>query len=445
MRLAETTNQTKSEHSNEAELFAAFIDAIGRPIADLKVKIDTGDNVLDLKTDSNGTLPVINLGAGKHKGKICAVLPTGQEEVALKFELSLGMNSYVCESPYVLVTGKTFKHEGTPTPLIRGEVKKPGSTTDTRSEAGNPVKQSIVQDCPNSDNLKLTPNQQYKQFILNAAKHGDLTPQGVAALINTEAGRIVYEFEKPVLNKKGKPILNKDGKPKTKKVKVPSKEWLPTATNSKSTARGLTQFLVGTWAGQALIKGSYLNTQAMSRGYVVEETQKHKKPGKKKGTFVETESKKLIIKDKTKLLAMRDEPEISIMVSVDYGVQNFKGLAKEDFKLSGINSSEKTKLFYLMHHLGLGDAVDFINNEIEEGHAKKIFSDQIGAKAVEERAKLEENHSYVLAHRRWLIGFIDNHITPKSFSCDQSKIDEAKSLFDLVITVGGSNPKNFSI
>ena len=444
--LTEPTLELSPEQNAEPEIFAAFIDAIGRPIADLKIKLDTGDNVLELTTDSNGALPVINFGQGKPKGKIYALLPNGKEEVALKFELTLGLSSYTCESPYVLIPGKTFKHEGVPSSQIKGEKQTPlGSIKDKRSLAGNPVKECTVHDCPNSDNLKLCPNHQYKQFILNAAKHGDMIPQGVAALINTEAGRVVYEYEMPVLNKKGKPVLNKDGVARTKKVKVTSKEWLPTATNSRSTARGLTQFLAGSWKGQALLRGSYLNLQAMSRGYVVEVVKKIKRSGKPKVTVEEQESKYLVIKNEGKLLSMRDDPEMSIMVSVDYGVQNFKTLLQSDVKLAGINSSEKAKLFYLMHHLGFGDARSFIKNKLKDARAKQILTDQIGSQSAEEKALQEMDNSYMLAHRRWLIGFIDSHITPKNFACNQAKIADARTLFELIVAVGGSHPDKFTV
>jgi hypothetical protein len=256
-----------------------------------------------------------------------------------------------------------------------------------------------------------------------------LIPQGVAALINTEAGKISREIEKPVLDKKGKPVLGKDGKPKTKIVKVATKEWLPTSTNPRSSARGLTQFLDGTWIGLAASKDSYLSEQAILRGYVAEEVK----------------TKRLIVKNKEGLLAMRDDPETSIMVSVDYGALNFKALLRKKCNVSGINSSEKAKLIYLMHHLGFGEAWQFIENKIQEDRAKKIFSDQIGKDSAETRAKKEEGNSYVLAHRRWLIGFIDSNIVPRSFACDISRIDEARSLFDLITAIGGTHQNKFVV
>jgi hypothetical protein len=415
--------------SSETELFAAFVDAIGRPIADLKLKFDTGDNILELTTDQDGTLPVIDFGGEKAKGAAIVVLPNGKEEVVLKFELSLGTNCYLCESPYVVHTAKVLRHEGTPTPPAKNEIKPAGTENIVRSQAGNPVVQITTQDCPNSDNLKLYPNQQYKRFILNAAKHGDLIPQGVAALINTEAGKIIREIEKPVLDKKGKPVLDKDGKPKTKTMKMATKEWEPTSTNPRSSARGLTQFLDGTWIGLATSKDSYLSEQAIRRGYVAEEVK----------------TNRLIVKNKKGLLSMRDDPETSIMVSVDYGVLNFRALLRKKCNVSGINSSEKAKLFYLMHHLGFGEAWQFIENKIQEERAKKIFSDQIGKDAVEARAKKEEGNSYVLAHRRWLIGFIDSNIVPRNFACDISRIAEARSLFDLITAIGGAHPNKFIV
>jgi hypothetical protein len=156
--------ESKVAESNETELFAAFVDAIGRPIADLKVKFDTGDNVLELTTDEDGTLPIIDFGGEKKKGQIRVVLPTGKEEITLKFELSLGTNCYLCESPYVLHKAIALRHEGTPTLQEKTEVKPAGAENIVRSKAGNPVVQVTTQDCPNSDNLKLFPNQQHKQL-----------------------------------------------------------------------------------------------------------------------------------------------------------------------------------------------------------------------------------------------------------------------------------------
>ena len=63
---------------------------------------------------------------------------------------------------------------------------------------------------------------------------------------------------------------------------------------------------------------------------------------------------------------MRNEPEYAIYASVEYGMQNMKSLRSSFKEIDKLNDSDKAKLFYLTHHLGVGDAKKFIMNKIEE-------------------------------------------------------------------------------
>ena len=126
-------------------------------------------------------------------------MPTGVEEEILKFRLDTGVQSYTCQSPYLLVKGQTDKHEGTATESAKRELKNLGDTAIERSKNGNPViAVATKKACPNENNLYLYPNEQYK---LAASKLSNIIPQAITALINAEAGRKKTKVSIPVIKK----------------------------------------------------------------------------------------------------------------------------------------------------------------------------------------------------------------------------------------------------
>ena len=179
------------------------------------------------------------------------------------------------------------------------------------------------------DNLKLGPNEQYRSAILEAAHKCDLEPGGLAALIDAEAAK-----------KNG--IWDKD------------------SANPSSTARGLTQFLKGTWLQMAVLPETTLNKEA------------------KKQNFVDARNR---VTDPVALLRLRFDPRLSILSAAEYAASNLKIVLAKKPKCPNFydpaTPDGKMRLAYLCHHEGPGGAltylrggksasyVDFLDNYIE--------------------------------------------------------------------------------
>lgn len=454
-------------------IFLAFVDAIGKPISNLIVKISAGGNTQELRTDQHGHLPVINFDSKVTGGVVTAIMPTGIEEEILKFRLSTGVESYTCQSPYLLLKGEAEIHAGKPSEKTKQTLKTPGETEKKRNKNGAPVVAAAVSmDCPNDNNLKLGDNVIYKEMILKASKHSGIIPQAVSALINSEAETLTTIKELDVVEN-GKQKKDHGKVVKAKGVTVKIQIWNKRSHNDNTDATGLTQFIPGTWKSMALDTTSNLHKKAVSNGYVKNEPVKkiiHKAVKEKKdkhGKIISPATAEVshmvqqyVIKDESKLLEMRNDPEISIMASVDYAKHNIKGLSASFPKIKDLNDADKAKFIYLAHHLGLGDARRFIKNEIEEedshrvlknkrtvmvNGAKRLLTPQFAKKSVSEGMAKADDGSYVLAHRRWLIGYINQRIIIRAFACDKDKLPEEKSLFDLIVNIDGSHPENFVI
>lgn len=240
-------------------------------------------------------------------------------------------------------------------------------------------------------------------------------PQAIAALIDAEAGR-------------------------------DNGVWNRYARNGKSSARGMTQFLRGTWLSEALRPGTYLHEHALSSGLVNFYQGKGFCLALANGKYpnrhdIETHKTEWIEHDaKGKiLLDLRDDPMFAINAAVDYGRANLKALATMGFNLGGLNDGEKAKLLYLTHHLGIGDAKHFIIATISESRARNLLVTQIGQKT---HTLVEDNDgSYALAHREWLINFIDERkIRPKEFCCDRSVVPISKTVPEIIVIIGGKLP-----
>ena len=457
-------------------IFLAFVDAIGKPISNLIVKISAGGNTQELRTDQHGHLPVINFDSKVTGGVVTAIMPTGIEEEILKFRLSTGVESYTCQSPYLLLKGEADIHAGKPSEETKQTLKTPGETEKKRNKDGAPVVAAAVSmDCPNDDNLKLGDNVIYKEMILKASKHSGIIPQAVAALINSEAETLTtYKVLDVVEN--GKQKKDKHGKVvKAKGAIVKIQIWNKRSHNDNTDATGLTQFIPGTWKGMALDTSSNLHKEAVSvsKGYVKNEPVKkitHKAIKEKKdkhGKIIAPAKAEVshmvdqyVIKEESKLLEMRNDPEISIMASVDYAKQNIAGLSAKFPKIKGLNDVDKAKFIYLAHHLGLGDAIRFINNEITDDDSRRVLKNKRtvrvnGAKRlltpqfdnIDAVNKLVKNDgdSYMLAHRRWLIGYINLHIVIRTYACVGESLPADKSLFDLIVNIDGSHPDGFAL
>lgn len=164
-------------------------------------------------------------------------------------------------------------------------------------------------------NLKLDPlNGKYLGAITEAAARTGMAPQTVAAIIEAEA------------------------------AKVPgTRQWDANSKAATSSARGLTQFLRGTWLGEAVRAGGLLNAEAKADGCVSAGNQ---------------------VLDEARLLQMRFDPRVSILAGADFAVANLAFMAARGVLPAVLDPAGKAKLAYLAHHEGAPGAVKFLRGEM---------------------------------------------------------------------------------
>jgi LysM repeat protein len=449
-----------------------FFDAANKPIDNLRVNVHVADKILKHKTDASGKIPVI--AAKKHETVQVHVEKFNGDIKKVSEVKVVADATYVrVVSPKIKVKSEMKVHEG-PAQTAKTDKPKPkevGAETVTRSANGNPV-HGVALECPNTENLKLLANAKYRDVIISAGKRSGLTPQAIAAIMNAEAATLTYSVQIPVVNKKtGLPAVGKDGKPITKTIKKNDGEWSARSASPNSSARGMTQFLDGSWIDMALANDTLLNERVNKEGWLTTATIRIKKNKKKKvkgekdefkevkvaafklasGELAAATLKRPLVRvlssrpyltgratasdaNLQKLLDLRYEPEYAINTAVDYGMQNLKGLKSAGFKIDGVTDGDKAKLVYLTHHLGLADAKAFINNKIEEGHAKVLLIAQVGASKAAEYAE-DNGSSYVKGHRAWLLNFVDRRISLPEKMCDPSKAQATRDLLDITLAI----------
>ncbi|MEX3669402.1 LysM peptidoglycan-binding domain-containing protein [Paraburkholderia phenoliruptrix] len=415
-----------------SELWIRITDANGAPIPDLKTKVVAGADSQEHVTDKQGLIPPIQTQKASEKVHVFVAKIDGGTKKVAEIAPPAGVHQATLRSPKVkldatlrLHQGGTDHHEAAPLPL------PPGETQQNRDSAGNPVV-NVGVECPNNDNLRLGPNAKFRDYIISAGTRSGFKPQAVASVINIEAAKLVVSVEKKV---------KVHGKIKTKIVKVSTGEWNPASAASGSSARGLTQFLAGTWLGEAVRPGTFLNQKAEGNGWVTKDAH---------GKY------HVVPAHKAELLDFRSNAEAAIMAAVDYGMSNFRALQSNGYNFSGLNDGERAKILYLSHHLGSGDAnrylagtiaADDTYSQATPGHpprliargAKTLLIAQIGASAAAKRAE-DNAGNYVKAHRLWLSHLIDNGVNFKNFACDPTKLADVRPLLELVTAVGGTNP-----
>lgn len=177
-------------------------------------------------------------------------------------------------------------------------------------------------------------------------------------------------------------------------AKTSDGRWNPHSRNPRSSAAGLGQFLSGTWTDLAQTPGTWLNAQAAERGWL---------DGRGR----------LNTGRRAELLALRYDPQASIMGVADFAKRNLDQLEKCGVRVR-TDAETLAKAAYLSHHLGLGDAQKFLRGGIEPGRARMLLAAQIGSNAAEQR--IASAGSATHAHRQWLLGFIDRRIRPEQFA-----------------------------
>jgi len=228
-------------------------------------------------------------------------------------------------------------------------VQVPGAGVDPFSEA----------------NLKLpSVNGKYHAAIIEAAKRTAMAPQTIAAIIDAEAAKI----------------------PGTG-------QWNANSKASTSSATGLTQFLDGTWRGEARRAGGILNAEAKSAGVV--------------------NTQNVIVDDK-RLLAMRFDPRMSILAGADYAVANLAILRAAQVLPNPLPAAAASKFAYLAHHEGPSRAIKFLRGQM--GYVTTgIISANVPNSAKRAALIQAAGGDIGKAYRDWFAGYVDTNIDVRRF------------------------------
>ncbi|WP_084581871.1 LysM peptidoglycan-binding domain-containing protein [Sphingomonas azotifigens] len=211
------------------------------------------------------------------------------------------------------------------------------------------------------EDLSLGANEQYRGAILEASNRTGMAPQTVAAIIDAEAA-------------------------KSQGV------WQANSKAGTSSATGLTQFLTGTWIGEATRPGSLLNQEAKALGLVGSDNR---------------------VADRAGLLAARNDPRLSILAGADYARHNVAALRDSGHVPADASPAAIAKYAYIAHHEGLGGARGLIDGEmgyLRDGTFEaNVPSKQRGAYL--DAAGGNEGAAY----RGWISDYIDRNIDVTRF------------------------------
>jgi LysM repeat protein len=405
-----------------------FTDAVDRAIANLKVRLINGHQELIATTDSNGCLPAMNCaGPGAtfdifvkraaHKG--------GGEKKIGSYTPMAGEQTVKVQSGKQVEKTKMRRHAGnSDIPPKKMSRETPGTKLETATRVGNPLTCVKGCECPNPDNLMLGPNAEFRGYVKTAAQRAGLVLQSVAAVMNAEATK------------------DKTGK------------WKADSKSNKSSATGMTQFLDGSWVGEALRTGTHLNAKVMQNGWLSKDAKGQLQFKKADGSFVtgpdllrklmKLVTSKRVASDGNlqKLLDLREQAEYAIIGAMDYAKGNLDALSAKGYDVAGLNDTEKARIMYLCHHLGIGDAIHFIQHTIPEedvfkqgkngkkvliqNGARKLLTAQLGAAQAEKDYVTPNGGSWVKGHRAWLGDFVDRNIIPHRFSCPGDVLENFK-------------------
>lgn len=464
-------NQATTE-AEASSLWVQLMDALSEPIAGLKVWIHVDGETHEHVSGSDGFLPAIAIERAEVPVRIEVAKATGGRKQIAHWVSTPGNTHLMLNSPKVAIHSSMRPHDGPPKPPAKPAPLPLGKVADTRSPAGHPVQQ-VVMECPNPQNLKLLTNFKYRDIVIAAAQRSGFTPQAVAAIMRAEAATMRTVVHLPVVDAKGKPVIDKKtGKPKTRRLVRDTGQWDPHSASPLSSARGMTQFLDASWIDQALTEGTYLNAYVKQQKWLTTSilhwtttskdkkghahTHKHERTvqafvlanGTDTATATRARSLARVLSSRPyltgratasdanlqTLLDLRFKPEFAIQTAVDYGMQNLKALSKAGYAVDSLDDADKSKIIYLCHHLGQGDAKDFIQNTISSDHAEHLLVTQVGrarATIMVNQNKDEDKDNYAIAHRRWLSDFINKKIDVLKTSCDTTKIKPPQKLLDI--------------
>lgn len=201
--------------------------------------------------------------------------------------------------------------------------------------------------------LKLGVNEEHRDALLLAQKRTGIDAAAIASVINAEAAR------------------DKSGK------------WIANSQASTSKAQGLTQFIPDTWEGHAKTGGTLLNEVAVQMGYIREA------------------GGKILVTNRAALLALRNDPTLSIVSGAEFGKDNLAKLQRNGFLPANISDDEKAKYMYYAHHEGFAGATRFLTDSrtTDEATAKRVLSFNLRPSTVE--STKQKYGSYAEAYKHF--------------------------------------------
>jgi LysM repeat protein len=218
-------------------------------------------------------------------------------------------------------------------------------------------------------NLALGANEGYRDAILEASNRTGMAPQTVAAIIDAEAAKS-------------------------------GGVWQANSKAGTSSATGLTQFLAGTWIGEATRPGSVLNQEAKSAGLVDGENR---------------------VVDRTALLAARNDPRLSILAGADYGRHNLAALRESGVVPADASPAALAKYAYIAHHEGLSGGRALLKGDMS----------YLRPDTFEANVPVRQQAGYLAAaggnegaaYRNWLADYIDANIDVTRFMTGRQGVD----------------------
>lgn len=386
------------------EQWICFVDPLGKPICNMKTRVVTASGEYRFKTDENGFIPPVRTQNKDDKPKIFVAKVQGGEKQVGTLTAPPGVHQQTIRSPKHKITLPMRRHEGTPDHDPAQPVKlDPGQVQHNRDQDGHPVA-NVGAECPNTDNLRLGPNNKYRAYILEAANRSGLIPQAIAAFANAEALKIMKSVKIE--------YKEKGGTTKTKMKRINTGEWDASSAAGGSSGVGITQFLAGTWNAVAKDKNSllYEKVSEMNAG----------------GKHV----------SQSELLALRTDPELSIVSAGDYARGNLAALKARGFKLQTLQPSELVKAAYFCHHEGAGGAAEILNGTLSDVGPEKKLAMQLKKKGStgvpEANAYMEKVGLRGLnAYKKWLFDYIDLKVVPLFFACDPNKIVAPRNMSEI--------------
>lgn len=235
-------------------------------------------------------------------------------------------------------------------------------------EFGDKKVETPSQPCPissTSSNLSLGINEIYRNQILLANERTGIDSAALASLINAEAS-----------------------------PNGPNGTWNPNSQNENSTARGLTQFLEGTWLDMARREGTLLNQRARNLGYVDQNNQ-------------------VVTAQRQQLLELRSDADMSIVTAAELAELNLEHLEQQGVISESISDDERAYYAYLAHHDGAGGAVQIINGTMPEEVAQQRLNVNVG---ITRASNLVEQHGSAReAYRQWILNYTSQRINPSNF------------------------------